>query len=35
MLAEFARDEYFTIAWFGLLAMVWWVWPAASAPTWC
>lgn len=38
MLAEFARDEYFTIAWFGLMAMVWWGWaqeaPPAKARAW-
>ncbi|KAA9395485.1 hypothetical protein FCK90_00160 [Kocuria coralli] len=32
MLTEFARDHVFTIAWFGLMAMVWFGWGQEDPP---
>lgn len=32
MLTEFVRDHYFTTAWFGLMAMVWFGWAQEDPP---
>lgn len=32
MLTEFVRDQYFTTAWFGLMAMVWFGWAQEDPP---